>query len=465
MKNIPEGCDYDFYVVNSEDETIKAANTSSGTTEELVMMFTAGVTYYIRVEGYENTDYDPEGEYILRISIDSSSKEYAFCVGAVYPGAVDSTEEVDYAAEAALEMGYDPVICNNPTKSGLESTLERGKYNLEASIVFLAGHGSPDCMFWNHAEGTRPEDISAAGVSSKFNYASDMGLQNDGIQYTRLKDYNLKQCRLMMFEGCECAAESEYAANSIAEYAHRRGVQTSVGWESVTRTGDCIEFAKLFFPQLANGKTVAEAIQLALDNGQWERYYEISTVKIFGDYSNILRLEDKSPNGRNSENLEDLSLGKRIIVDAANNDFTQLENVIYDIDCNFNDSVYDVIVNQWADNLYFVFYDKYIDGFETGTGYSALIEDNQVKHLYRVQEDAIMPLVEDIPIEVTDEMKNSAIELAKDELPEGYSIVEQRTVPVIRNGKYCLSVQTDYNISIGDFTTTEYESFLYEIPM
>lgn len=409
-------------------------------------MLPQGVDYYVRVESFDG--YDETEEYRLSFELDDIITETSYSVGTDCQmpgtsGGIDTTDEAENAMTELGEMGYNNYWTYIPTYDVLTARLPGGNDALASSVVTLHGHGLPGLMYFNYHGLVQDRNHHYYVVIRTTDDIEAEGLP----EYISLEDIILDDIRMMVFSGCHTAEGS--GSNNLARYAWRHGVETSIGWEGVVDTEILTIWNEEFMYRLRRGYNVLDATLYA-DDAALEIVYENSSVfdwNLYGNRSNVLRLSGPRNIQTNSDNL--LNLDNTIVVDIQNNDFANLEEYIRSQDALFNEKDFISSVRNVGDNLYKVRYNLYINDYDMGYGYSALIENNEVVSLSQYGDVSALDAKNDEPVIVTDEAIEQAKLEAAAEVGSDYEVTEQLVGKMVRNGIHYLQITTKYNVDDG----------------
>ena len=155
---------------------------------------------------------------------------------------------------------------------------------------------------------------------------------------------------------------------------------------------------------------------------------------------NIITINDK----KDDENFE--------VADIAGYDFNKLENKIKSEYGYFNPDDYERIikpVHTDDESTYRVYYEKYINGFDTNTGFYAVIENNELYYLTERTTDYDLDLLATKTVNLTDDVIEEAKQIAANQIEDRYYITDQTVDKMIIDGMYSLVVNTTYAIDYG----------------
>lgn len=167
---------------------------------------------------------------------------------------------------------------------------------------------------------------------------------------------------------------------------------------------------------------------------------------------NIITISDK----KDDENFE--------VTDIAGYDFNKLENKIKSEYSYFNPDDYERIikpVHTDDESTYRVYYEKYINGFDTNTGFYAVIKNNELYYLTERTTDYDLDLLATKTVNLTDDIIEKAKQLAASQIPDKCYMTEQKVNKWIIDGEYCLSISTAYMSEYG--TESCVKEYIYKL--
>ena len=167
---------------------------------------------------------------------------------------------------------------------------------------------------------------------------------------------------------------------------------------------------------------------------------------------NIITISDK----KDDENFE--------VTDIAGYDFNKLENKIKSEYSYFNPDDYERIikpVHTDAKDTYRVYYEKYINGFDTNTGFYIIIKNNELYYLTERTTDYDLDLLATKTVNLTDEIIERAKQIAASQFSDKCYIINQKVDKVIVDGEYCLIISTTYGSGYG--TEISVREYIYKL--
>ena len=167
---------------------------------------------------------------------------------------------------------------------------------------------------------------------------------------------------------------------------------------------------------------------------------------------NIITISDK----KDDENFE--------VTDIAGYDFNKLENKIKSEYSYFNPSDYERIIKPVytdAKDTYRVYYERYINGFDTNTGFYVVIKNNELYYLTERTTDYDLDLLAAKTVNLTDDIIEKAKQLAASQFSDKCYIIEQMVDKVIIDGEYCLIISTTYGSGYG--TEISVREYIYKL--
>ncbi|MBD9219965.1 MAG: hypothetical protein EGQ35_06605 [Clostridiales bacterium] len=155
---------------------------------------------------------------------------------------------------------------------------------------------------------------------------------------------------------------------------------------------------------------------------------------------NIITISDK----KDDENSE--------VADIVGYDFNKLEKKIKSEYSYFNPDDYERIikpVHTDDESTYRVYYEKYINGFDTNTGFYAVIKNKELYYLTERTTDYDLDLLATKTVNLTDDVIEEAKQIAANQIEDRYFITDQTVDKMIIDGMYSLVVNTTYAIDYG----------------
>lgn len=462
---VPEDVDYDMYVLSSTGNEIEMGDSGlAGETERLYSFVTPNMYYYIRIEGCGRNDYDSKNQYTLRVKLYEDEEEYAFCVGVDFAdedGLDDDNINTIPAAEKAHEvlerMGYNSTLSILPNYYLLEGQNPDGTERLGSSVVFLDGHGAYDHVRFHTSDLEYTDHANYnTGVSTKYDSYDGDGFLGKA-RFATLKDRDISNSRLMIFAACETANEDGGGRN-IADYAQRRGVETTIGWRNKINDVDMKNWCTEFFNNLRSGYSVLDA---AIESGDFApSTSKINNWTIYGNEDNVINLS--GPKSRNvlkklSDESDMMDFNDEVSVESIegtdNMDLSSLNKFIEDNYNYFVPEDYNITIEKINDVYTKIYYEKYINGFNTNSGFNVVIKNGE---LYYLKEKPLEneDLITRKFVNVTDDMINEAKKVAANEVPSEYEIINQNVDKLIIDSEYYLVVNSEYTVSSGSAMET-----------
>ena len=312
----------------------------------------------------------------------------AFCVGTKYNDSqnLDTSGDATTAKSYFEGMGYTVECSTTPTVD-----IMRKHHNIKKNILFFSGHGSHTCMQFHHMQQEYPYKT---GVYYGGNY------NENGYQYVGIRG-NMNFVDLAVFAGCKTAEGTD----NLAKRAHNYGAKNSIGWTKEVLAVQHSLWLIRFCQQLSNGYSVASAITHAnsfyylpgsnvKDNVLYSNDRSAINLTI-SDMDSIIESQGTTNNSvSDPENILDYYCGDTTI-NNQNNPY-EVATIIQKINLNFDISDYKVYIYNNSDEITTIDFVRLIGGFETNTGYTAVINCNKLIKLYdntkEIKEESIVQI-------------------------------------------------------------------------
>ncbi len=304
-------------------------------------------------------------------------EEYAYSIGTDYGllDTLDTSTDAETASTSFALAGYRSYYNTAPNVDYMKGNNPAGIRRIGSAVVFYSGHGSYNCMAFNY-EGRN--GVYKTGVYYAGDYLSpDTGYNYVGIQDTNT---NMQNNKLSVFGGCNTASGTD----NITKRAYSSGSDAAIGWTQSVGASSHSQWLSRFTNELANGKSVSEAAQYA--NGFTYSDTNVKAYKIYGDTTLVIKRNVQ----RNELTERHVNLTERINVDISQGQITHLTDYMekhlgIDIE-NVRIEITDLL-----DGNGVVDYKLLIGDCETTSGYVAIINNNNVKEIYKNNVDFVMP--------------------------------------------------------------------------
>ena len=482
---VPDNLDYDLYLLSSSGTVFDESGNGDGETERIYAFVNPDEYYYIRVEGFGKSDYDNSEQYKIRVRFYDDVDEYAFIVGAdfstyapiksdVYPDIkeIDTTDAARDVRNVLKNTDYyKTVFIDEPSFGELDDTNTDGTDRLGSSIVFIDGHGEPIHIkfYYNDSD----DNPVVCGVSTNIGGGEHIIKDENGDQesivefdYTRLRDKEIDS-RLMVFAACRTADEPENSSKkNLPEYATDRGAECSIGWVKSSPYVSLRGWTRKFFNHLMDGYTVYESALFA--DEEYSSNDDVTSWKIYGNEDCIIWSGNGTPISRNSimpMNIEESvnRVEKYNGITVSKNQLSELNEYITDSYENIDINDYEITVKERENGVLQIYYEKYINDFNTNTGFYAVAKDNKIIYLKEKENELIDEVYLEISkVSVSDKDIENAKKEAKENISDKHMISSQNISKEIIDGKYCLTVYTEYIVDYGaDDETMGCDKYIY----
>lgn len=362
----------------------------------------------------------------------------AFSVGKKYQGtpelsAIDTRNDAQDAWGHYCDCRYESLVEVEPTKDKVNNARR-----LKADILFFSGHGDSDKMDF--------ETFCLSSSDLKAIDSNDIDLKK---HYPSVK--------LVTFGGCKTAAgTSNMTYNAVA-----CGAQTAVGWSTTVYVGSHSNWLCRYNNALADGYTVTDAAHAA-NSYIYLPGSGVTNVVIAGNGNLIIAnsmtgsvsaRQGSSCDRRMSKYFETVSY-------SGKKDIWRIEKEIQKMEQSFSLEDYKVYEYDRKEGNYVLNFVRLVDGYETLTGYTAIISDGFLNILY---DNTDPKLMENEIQEITENLQKYPV--SKKEIFLKYPLkgnsanVDYHYIYDINTGKKYLVVFSEY---IGE-EYSEKKSLFYEI--
>ena len=186
-----------------------------------------------------------------------------------------------------------------------------------------------------------------------------------------------------------------------------------------------------------------------------EKYDEpdVMSWEIYGNEDCII-WPGSTPISRNAAmpmNIDESSSNDKdyIGIEVSKNDISGVDEYIssnYDVDLDD----YEITIKERENDVIQIFYDRYINEFDTNSGFYAIAKEGKIIYFNEVVNDAnnYEELI-NTEVLVSDEDIEKAKDEAKNRISDIYEINSQEVSKEIVDGRYSLVIDTEYTIDAG----------------
>lgn len=148
----------------------------------------------------------------------------------------------------AKTLGYSGVTDTIPTITSLQNDYKT--YRLNGGILFFAGEGAPQKMYWNYLN---KNGQYAVGIQQEGEMCGP-----DGYDYTGINNFYMNKTYIVIFLGCNTGEGSD----NLVTAAKSQGSKVSIGWKEKIYD-DAAMWVERFMISLNSGGTINTAIDYA----------------------------------------------------------------------------------------------------------------------------------------------------------------------------------------------------------
>lgn len=342
--------------------------------------------------GTSDTTFSPKG-YVNRAQMAQMcykldkfiAENRAFLVGTDYTNSApgyNSSEWVDTSMiprnteKYYRQMKYNTTICEAPNTQVLKS------HHLKSKIVFLAGHGCTNYMYFNHKQAGGYYDVAVGS----FKYDTSTNTTYVGLFG------NMDFVDLIVLMGCNTAKEADNPKpepwdDSLTQLACKFGAKVAIGWtDSIYFNEARAAFAENFSKELAAGRSIKTALHNATNNysyrsgsnvEKWAVYYNDRNKYVSGSMAlQVISGMTDTTDGDVPENLLTSFAGNRQVL--GEDVCAETASILREIDETFNPDDYAVHIYDHNDGSTTIVFVELVGGFETESEYRVGLEDNQL---------------------------------------------------------------------------------------
>lgn len=412
----------------------------------------------------------------------SPSFPYSTSIGVNFRGnntydSVDTTNDAEQFSKDMASIGFNTILkqtmtyqdWNKKWKTGSTADVESnsGKKLLEADILMLTGHGTPDGLFFNegHKYGNYATGL-ATGYDREMTFKDSASGMSGTFKVMGVESHNFGDTLLAVFCGCRTASGGP---TSVARQITKNGASIGIGWTEVIDDSDAEIWLERFGKYLRLDYSIIDAMNKASSYNHYEDKeaieaisgYSISTSYLNTVLSDYVKGSRSVLEGRESEDDDVLEVKEDIAYSFKDEDISQISSFIQEnINENFDPIDYDVfsnlkIVTDDENDTYGTVNLQYkLGDFLTEDGYYITIKNGLVDKIYingdpTSHQNDIMPIDLDIDDNELKEMALNQINLQDNE-----EILQQKVIKKFDTEPY-VTIKTEIINNDNDFTRAE----------
>ena len=295
----------------------------------------------------------------------SAAGNHAFSVGTNYGlFDVNTSSDATNACDLYAIAGYTSNYSTEPTVSIMRGNFQDGTKRIQSDILFFSGHGNADSVVFNFKN---KGGNYKTGVYSSGDWTSS----SSGYGYVGLKG-NMGSVKLITLAACNTAS----GTNNITRYAKDQGADAAVGWTTTVEASSHTKWLARYNDKLATGSTVYAAISYAnsfsySDNAAKNAY-------VYGNGNITIKRTKSVAYAAEEANLHEIATEKTLVANAKGIDINAVTTVLEKSVGNFDSTYFKPVIHQNAKDYYTVDYIQMVNGFETDSCITVLIQNNTI---------------------------------------------------------------------------------------
>lgn len=403
-----------------------------------------------------------------------NAAEYAYSFGTEYKDNVDTSRRAEYAAMYFKVCGYKSYYKTEPYESYMKGNNPNGVRRVCSEVVSHNGHANYHCVAYRWAGSTSP--MYKTGIY----YGNDYTLSD--TKYVGVTDSksDFSNTKFVEYIGCKTGSGS----TNLVTRTRDEGAECVLGKQDSVQTGSQTLWTNRFNYKLSLGDSVNNAVNYA--NGFTYNDSRVKKNLIKGN-GNLKIKKSKSSRALDirkdiSENFSEESLAtyerhakefderktveiskiaqRSLTGDIKTDTTNQLASTIKGFDSNN----YKQVVSEGAyEGDYIIDYLELVNGCETESGYSVIVENNTIKAIY----DNTIPISAKLKSDLTLKpvMTKDMIEKAYTEATLKYANDKEYEVTCqsgklvydLKEGHTVYRVRTEYYLSNETFFVDIYD--------
>lgn len=357
----------------------------------------------------------------------SAAGNHAFSVGTDYGlFDVNTTSDATNACDLYAIAGYTSNYSSQPTVNTLRGNFQDGVKRIQSDILFFSGHGNADSVVFNYKN--KGGDYKT-GVYNSSNWDSP----NSGYKYVGING-NMGSVKLITLAACETASGS----NNITKGAANQGADAAVGWTTTVGASSHSQWLARYNDKLATGSTVYGAISYANSFNYSDN--KVKNAYVYGNGNITIKRTRTATKAIEEGNLNEVMIAPELVASTSGVNLAAVTDILQKSVEGFEPTSFKTAIYKNAENCYTVDYIQLVNGVETNSCITVLINNNKVE---KVIDNRL-----DINIVPTKSAKFSnataASTIKEDAMIEAREIVESSEQATVKeqSGKLLLDTET-----------------------
>lgn len=295
----------------------------------------------------------------------SAAGNHAFSVGTNYGlFDVNTSSDATNACDLYAIAGYTSNYTTEPTVSIMRGNFQDGTKRIQSDILFFSGHGNTNSVVFNFKN-------KGGNYKTGVYNSEDWTSTSSGYGYVGLKG-NMGSVKLITLAACETAS----GTNNITRYAKDQGADAAVGWTTTVGASSHTKWLARYNDKLATGSTVYAAISYANSFSYSDN--AVKNAYVYGNGNITIKRTRSAAYAAEEANLHEIATEKALVANSNGLNINAVTAMLEKSVDNFDSTCFKPVTHQNGEDYYTVDYIQMVNGFETNSCITVLIQNNTI---------------------------------------------------------------------------------------
>lgn len=295
----------------------------------------------------------------------SAAGNHAFSVGTNYGlFDVNTSSDATNACDLYAIAGYTSNYTTEPTVSIMRGNFQDGTKRIQSDILFFSGHGNTNSVVFNFKN-------KGGNYKTGVYNSEDWTSTSSGYGYVGLKG-NMGSVKLITLAACETAS----GTNNITRYAKDQGADAAVGWTTTVGASSHTKWLARYNDKLATGSTVYAAISYANSFSYSDN--AVKNAYVYGNGNITIKRTRSAAYAAEEANLHEIATEKALVANSNGLNINAVTAMLEKSVDNFDSTCFKPVTHKNGEDYYTVDYIQMVNGFETNSCITVLIQNNTI---------------------------------------------------------------------------------------
>lgn len=277
---------------------------------------------------------------------------------------VNTSSDATNACDLYAIAGYTSNYTTEPTVSIMRGNFQDGTKRIQSDILFFSGHGNTNSVVFNFKN-------KGGNYKTGVYNSEDWTSTSSGYGYVGLKG-NMGSVKLITLAACETAS----GTNNITRYAKDQGADAAVGWTTTVGASSHTKWLARYNDKLATGSTVYAAISYANSFSYSDN--AVKNAYVYGNGNITIKRTRSAAYAAEEANLHEIATEKALVANSNGLNINAVTAMLEKSVDNFDSTCFKPVTHQNGEDYYTVDYIQMVNGFETNSCITVLIQNNTI---------------------------------------------------------------------------------------